>query len=65
MKAGDVIANAFVKEGATDVFGLPGRQRDEMVGGLFAGNYPSRSGMMASAVIGRMAGMAAGRAVQA
>lgn len=34
----------------------------EMVGGLFAGNYPSGSGMMAGAVFGRMAGIAAARA---
>ncbi len=34
----------------------------EMVGGLFVGNYPSGSGMMAGAVFGRQAGIAAGMA---
>ena len=33
----------------------------EMVGGLFVGNYPSGSGMMAGAVFGRIAGIHAGR----
>lgn len=34
----------------------------ERVGRLFVGNYPSGSGMMAGAVFGRMAGIAAARA---
>jgi len=34
----------------------------EMVGGLFVGNYPSGSGMMAGAVFGRVAGNHAGKA---
>lgn len=34
----------------------------EMVGGLFVGNYPSGSGMMAGAIFGRIAGVHAGRA---
>jgi len=33
-----------------------------MVGGLFIGNYPSGSGMMAGAVFGRVAGNHAGKA---
>jgi tricarballylate dehydrogenase len=33
----------------------------EMVGGLFVGNYPSGSGMMAGAVFGRQAGIHAGK----
>ena len=33
----------------------------EMVGGLFVGNYPSGSGMMAGATFGRMAGNGAGK----
>jgi tricarballylate dehydrogenase len=36
----------------------------EMVGGLFVGNYPSGSGMMAGAVFGRVAGMAAAQGVR-
>ena len=43
--------------------GIPGLYAaGEMVGGLFVGNYPSGSGMMAGAVFGRMAGIAAVRA---
>ena len=43
--------------------GIPGLYAaGEMVGGLFVGNYPSGSGMMAGAVFGRMAGVAAARA---
>jgi len=37
----------------------------EMVGGLFVGNYPSGSGMMAGAVFGRVAGRHAGREARA
>jgi tricarballylate dehydrogenase len=32
-----------------------------MVGGLFHGNYPSGSGMMAGATFGRLAGIHAGK----
>ena len=43
--------------------GIPGLYAaGEMAGGLFVGNYPSGSGMMAGAVFGRMAGVAAARA---
>ena len=43
--------------------GIPGLYAaGEMVGGLFVGNYPSGSGMMAGAVFGRVAGMHASKA---
>jgi tricarballylate dehydrogenase len=35
----------------------------EMVGGLFAGNYPGGSGLMAGAVFGRLAGATAAESV--
>ncbi|MGP4015656.1 FAD-dependent tricarballylate dehydrogenase TcuA [Saccharopolyspora sp. 5N708] len=53
---------------SAQVLGTDGKPIDglyaagEMVGGLFAGNYPGGSGLTSGAVFGRLAGASAGRA---